>query len=652
MTSAIDDLNTFLDATDRNPTRSEEHEVANILNLLSVRSDSDPAFFGRLERRLTATSNPNLQLVSSSLVPATPSESGFPRRRTAGLAAAALIIALLTGALLGGLVATRNHKTTSEAFAPGILTSPSVSHDLPIVTSTSETKLYTGPGDQNTLLMTVAAGVSFNIRGSRTIDSGFWFDVQIKGTTISGWARSIDLAPLQAATQRASNVTTPASSKVSPTSVVVLNGVGSTDASSFDIGAVTWVTARTSVWSNPGPEMSIQGQALPQDQLMVTGPPVNFDGETWLPVENWAMGDSGWVAASALATLDATSEIIGEPNSTRQVVTSLLGAALFPKPDVFSTSLTTLEPGTTLIVTDASNQSGTIWFKLEIPGTTVTGWCKAELASPASPQVRLDAIALIDRSQAFSPLAPNSSVTVAQQIRVWSQPGTAMSTVTTATVTDQLTITAHPIEFNGRIWVAVKMNATGQSGWVLSAYINPIIRSIPAGGFDTMPAAVITIGGATLYEKPSKESTALVSLYPGIELPVKASISIDGVRWHQVQIPGTNVIGWSRISKGELSDISTTPVSSAAPITFSGNAHLQPGVAVRTNGAVSVWSIPGPDMSRSWTAGPDDAFSVLSAPSDHIGASWVQVKDQTTGQTGWIVTSFLFPIDAGTPTAP
>jgi hypothetical protein len=337
MNHPIDDLNRFLDDGLPTPANNEQREIAAIVGRLSTAQDPDSVFLKGLERQLTAA-KPNSNLVPLPVVERVNSRARPWRASVSTYSAAALLVVIVAGALLGGWLFLPNRDSGTNrqigvASVPTTQAFPGAA--LVRVVRPGAALLYAEPSSQSASITTIGTTVELIVLDSRLVGGESWIEVSIPGTTITGWMNSLDVLLVRSSVHGNGELGSPTAdaSEAKPEQGF----------DRFKMNESVKVTKPVNVWSMPGVGMVVVGKVNQYEQLWVAGPTVNYNGSEWTPVRtSKTETPAGWVFADELLpapTPQVTAVIGSDPRPYLSLLHTGVGATVFQEIRVWS------EPG-------------------------------------------------------------------------------------------------------------------------------------------------------------------------------------------------------------------------------------------------------------------------------------------------------------------
>lgn len=368
------------------------------------------------------------------------------------------------------------------------------------------------------------------------------------------------------------------------------------------------------------------------------------------------------ISGAALPAIVSPQNVTGTPI----MVSTLGGNVLFSEPSTSSLALATFFPGTELQLLATKRTDTEVWLELRVVGTQIVGWGRTHPNNvPNQPPTSTPGPSPLLSTDA-PPANSGSLAHVAGPVAAWSIPGPDMKSLWTATSADRLTLTGKQTDQFGASWVHVTRQSDGKIGWICQGFLFAIhgMGATP----EAMPAAAtpraipwsgtpsIAIGerahaeqSLSVWSQPGSGMHVVWRIDPFDEIVTTgAYVKFNGVVWAPIrETSGSPREGWIIADllapvTGQLptpkyaSVITAVPVSSPHAV-----ARMHPGDKANVSDDIRIWTRPGPGMKVVWTALTSETLTITGESVVYNGTDWTPIRNDATGEEGWVLSYFL-----------
>lgn len=202
--------------------------------------------------------------------------------------------------------------------------------------------------------------------------------------------------------------------------------------------------------------------------------------------------------------------------------------------------------------------------------------------------------------------------------------GTGYAVIEQLATGDYVEIQSDPISADGYQWNLVLVDATGSTGYVASAFLEPV-NSVDFSVGDTV---FVNTDALNVRSGPGTGYAVIDTIVYGTNgLVVDGPVFANGYTWYELDYVGGTSDGW--VASDFLS------------LATSGGGFAVGDIVVVDSASLNVRSGPGTGYTVIDTLSSGDQGVVLDGPVSADGYTWYQINYSYGGYSGWVAGEYL-----------
>lgn len=242
----------------------------------------------------------------------------------------------------------------------------------------------------------------------------------------------------------------------------------------------------------------------------------------------------------------------------------------------------------------------------------------------------LGAAAQDDVSAAAILVDGQTAVVVDGPLNLRTGAGTSYGVIEQLATGAYVEVQSGPISADGYQWNLVLVDATGSTGYVASAFLEPVT----AIGFSIGDTVFVDTDALNVRSGPGTGYSVIDTIVYGTNgLIDDGPVFADGYTWYDLNYVGGASDGW--VASDFLS------------LASSGGSFARGDIVAVDSASLNVRSGPGTGFAVVDTLYAGDQGVVLDGPVTANGYTWYQLNYSFGGYTGWVAGEFLYYVSSG-----